>query len=191
MTTYIYARVSTNKQNITGQLETLSKAYPDAQVYHDKATGKDLNREAFRALDDRLVSGDKVVVYDLSRLGRNTADLIMLVEDWNRRDIGLVVYNLGGSVVDTSTATGRLMFTVLSAVDQMQRELQAEKAAIGMAKAVAEGKMKGRQASPETLKACQMAMEYVGKGLSKETAAKAAGIGVATLYRYIKQGKRD
>ncbi|ODS11943.1 recombinase family protein [Vibrio scophthalmi] len=186
---YIYARVSTLKQNLEPQVNELTKSYPNATLVREKASGKDLRRTEFELLNEKLNQGDIVIVYDLSRLGRNTADLINLVEDWNKRGISLIVQNLGGSVVDTSTATGKLMFTVLAAVGQMQREIQQEKAQLGIEKAISEGKFKGKQQSQKTVEACKKAMEYLDKGLSKEAAAKAVGIGVATLYRWIKDNK--
>lgn len=149
-----------------------------------------MHRTEFELLNDRLNRGDVVIVYDLSRLGRNTGDLINLVEDWNNRGVGLIVQNLGGSVVDTSTATGKLMFTVLAAVGQMQREIQQEKAQLGIERAMSEGKFKGKQQSQNTVKACMKAMEYLDMGLSKEAAAKSVGIGVATLYRWIKDNRK-
>ena len=183
---YIYSRVSTKKQSLSSQTETLTNAYPNAVLITDKASGASLERSGFEILNQKLVAGDSVVIYDLSRLGRNTSDLINLVDEWNNRGIGLIVHNLGGGVVDTNTATGKLMFTVLAAVGQMQKDLQQEKANLGIEQAKADGKFKGKQQSPETLKACKAALIDVEKGLSKEKAAKANGIGVATLYRYIK-----
>ena len=62
-----------------------------------------------------------------------------------------------------------------------------EKQQIGILRAKAEGKFKGKQQSQKTIDACIKALGYVEKGLSKEAAAKAAGVGKATLYRYIKE----
>lgn len=183
-TTYIYARVSTSKQNLEPQLDKLKAAYPNAIVIAEKVSGRDLNRQAFKDMESKLVSGDKVVVYDLSRLGRNTLDLLKLADDWSIKGIGLVVFNMGGETVDTTTATGRLLFTMLAAVGQMQKDIQAEKAAIGMAKAVADGKMKGGTVYRQ--KEIDHAIELVKQGYTKDHAAKIAGIGVATLYRAIK-----
>ncbi|HHC7402489.1 TPA: recombinase family protein [Vibrio parahaemolyticus] len=186
---FIYARVSTAKQSLDSQLDVLKGAYPRAKVITDKASGKTLERKGFEHLNSELQEGDTVIIYDLSRLGRNTQELLELVDDWSKRGIGLVVQNLGGSPVDTRTATGKLMFTVLAAVGQMQREIQNEKTQLGVDRAKAQGKFKGKQQTQKTIDACQKAMEYLGKGLSKEAAAKAAGIGVATLYRWIRDNK--
>ncbi|PMG83564.1 recombinase family protein [Vibrio breoganii] len=185
--TYIYARVSTKTQNLQTQLE-LKTIYPDAELVSEKISGvKSVDdRPEFSKLNDKLVGGNSVIVYDLSRLGRNTADLLNLIDDWKKRDIRLIVHDLGGQTVDTNTATGYLMFTVLAAVGQMQRDIQREKAAAGMAIAVAEGKMKGGR--PHKTKQIEHALKLISEnGLTKQEAAKAAGIGVATVYRALKQ----
>ncbi|MEZ8168156.1 recombinase family protein [Vibrio tasmaniensis 1F-187] len=186
---YIYARVSTKNQNLQTQLD-LQAAYPDAELISEKVSGvKSVNdRPEFSALDKKLEKGDSVIVYDLSRLGRNTAELLSLVEDWKGRGIGLVVHNLGGQSIDTQTATGYMMFTVLAAVGQMQRDLQREKAQAGMAIAVAEGRMKGGR--PHKTKQIEKALKLINEnGLTKQEAAKAVGIGVATVYRALKKPK--
>ncbi|UOE82168.1 recombinase family protein [Vibrio splendidus] len=183
---YIYARVSTKAQSLQSQLQ-LQEHYPDAGLVSEKVSGmKSVDeRTEFSKLNDKLTTGDSVIVYDLSRLGRNTSDLLSLVEDWKQRGVGLVVHNLGGQTMDTQTATGYLMFTVLAAVGQMQRDIQQEKARAGMAIAVAEGKMKGGR--PHKTKQIDHALKLIKEnGLTKQEAAKAAGIGVATIYRALK-----
>lgn len=80
-----------------------------------------------------------------------------------------------------------MILTTLPAVATMQREQMLEKQAIGIATAKADGKFKGKQQTQATIDKCIAALDYVEKGLSKEAAAKAAGIGVATLYRFIKE----
>lgn len=186
---YIYIRVSTKQQNTTGQHDTLVKHYPNNdQVFEDYASGKNLNRNAFEEMNELLVKGDRVVIYDISRLGRNTADLLTLIEDWNKREINLVVYDMGGQTIDTATPTGKMLFTLFAAVAEMQRTIQAEKAAIGMKIAVDAGKMKG--GVPHKTDAINKAVMFVTeKGLSKKDAAKACGIGVASLYRALAVNK--
>ncbi|ANP77681.1 resolvase [Vibrio crassostreae 9CS106] len=185
----MYARVSTDKQNLEPQKDELQKAYQDAELVEEKASGKDLARDEFIKLNDKLQAGDTVIIYDLSRLGRNTTELLALVDNWKVREVNLIIHNLGGQTIDTGTATGYFMFTLLSAVGQMQKDIQAEKAALGMAKAVADGKMKG--GVPHKTKQIEKALKLLDEnGLTKEEAAKAAGIGVATLYRAIKIRKQ-
>ena len=88
--------------------------------------------------------------------------------------------------IDITSAAGKMVLTTLAAVATMQREQMLEKQAIGIATAQAEGKFKGKPKSQATIDKCLKALEYHSKGLPKEASAKAAGVGIATLYRYIK-----
>jgi len=185
--TYIYARVSTVTQNLESQVGYLCDKYEVSKdnLFAEKLSGKSLDRPAFQSLKDTVKSGDTIVVQDLSRLGRNTTEVLGFIEDMKEQDVALIVDDLGR--VDVTSATGKMVVTTLAAVATMQREQILEKQALGIAKAKEEGKFKGRQQSPETIKKCRKAFGLVGtKGLSKEDAARAAGIGIATFYRFIR-----
>ncbi|MBM5021163.1 recombinase family protein [Vibrio parahaemolyticus] len=185
MTKYVYARTSTTDQNVDQQAEHLLRKHSDAVVMKEQMTGKTTDRPVFNELKSRVVSGDTVVVLSVSRLGRTTEGVLAFIKDMKDKDVSVLVDDLGG--LDVTSSTGKLVLTTLAAVAEMQREEILDKQRIGIDRAKAEGKYKGRQQSPETLKKCREAMGYVDSGLSKEKAAKAAGIGVATLYRYIKE----
>jgi DNA invertase Pin-like site-specific DNA recombinase len=187
MSSYIYARVSTDSQNVTSQVDYLLKKYvtPTENVFAESFTGKSLDRPVFNKLCSLIEGGDTLVVQDLSRLGRNTTEVLNFINEMTSRNVSLIVDDLGR--VDVTSATGKMIVTTLAAVATMQREQILEKQAIGIAKARDEGKFKGRQQSPETIKKCNKAIEYINQGLSKEAAARGAGVGVATLYRYLKQ----
>lgn len=186
MTQYIYARTSTKEQNVDQQATLLSEKYPEAQVVKEQCSGTNMARPQLEKLLGSLKGGDELIIYDLSRLSRNTADFLNLLESFDKQGIGLIVHNMGGQSVDSTSATGKMILTILTSVNQMQVELMKEKQAIGIATAKAEGRYKGRK--PTDRKRIQEAMAYLEKGLSKEKAAKAAGIGVATLYRALKTG---
>jgi len=183
MTQYIYARVSTQDQNVDQQSDELLKSYPSANVHNEKASGKDMHRPVLQELLETLVEGDSLIVYDLSRLGRNAIGVCTLAEELKQRGVNLVIHTLS---IDTSTPSGTLVLTMLAAVAQMEREMMLEKQAIGIERAKAEGKYKGKQQSPETIKACKDAHRMVTEnGLPATKAIKAAGISRATYYRYI------
>jgi len=184
---YIYARVSTVDQNVDQQVELLQRECPAAVIYKEKQSGKDLNREQFNALRNIVKGGDSIRVLSVSRLGRNTLAVLQFIEDMKGRSVSVFVHDLGG--LDVTSPTGKIVLTTLAAVAEMQREETLDKQRIGIERAQAEGKYKGKQVNPKTVKACKAALEYTNKGLSKEAAAKAAGVGVATLYRYIKEYK--
>jgi len=192
MASYIYARVSTVKQKLKPQVDYLCDKYsvPPENVFAESFSGKSLDRPTFLALKSTVNSGDTIVVQDLSRLGRNTTEVLNFIEEMKGRDVSLIVDDLGR--VDVTSATGKMVVTTLAAVATMQREQTLEKQALGIAKAKEEGKFKGRQQSPETIKKCKQAFGYINvQGLNKEAAARAAGVGIATLYRFIRALTKD
>jgi len=187
MNTYIYARVSTVTQNLESQVGYLCDKYEVSKdnLFAEKLSGKSLDRPAFQTLKDTVKSGDTIVVQDLSRLGRNTTEVLNFIEEMSDKKVSLIVDDLGR--VDVTSATGKMVVTTLAAVATMQREQTLEKQAIGINDAKERGAYKGRQQSPETLKKCRKAFGLINsKGLTKEDAARAAGIGIATLYRFIR-----
>lgn len=181
---YIYARTSTKEQNVQQQIDYLQAKYKSDSVYSDQQTGKTLERPAFIHLQTVVKSGDSIVVQDLSRIGRNTQEVLDFVESMQALGVAIQIDDMGS--VDITSATGKMVLTTLAAVATMQREQMLEKQAIGIATAKSEGKYKGKQQSQVTIDKCNKALAYVDKGLTKEAASKAVGIGIATLYRYIK-----
>ncbi|WP_299692313.1 recombinase family protein [uncultured Vibrio sp.] len=184
MTIYGYARVSTSEQSSVAQIKEITDRYPDAQIYEEKVSGKSLERPKLQSLLSILKEGDKIVVRELSRLGRTQGELMLLIEEYQAKGIEFEILNIG---VDTSSVSGKMILGILASVAQMERELLLERQALGITAAKAEGKYKGKQTNPKTILKCKEALEYVDSGMSKEKAAKAVGIGIATLYRYIKQ----
>lgn len=181
---YIYARTSTKEQNVKQQIDYLQDKYKVDYVYADQQTGKTLERPAFVELQSAVKSGDRIVVQDLSRIGRNTQEVLDFVEEMQALDVAIQIDDMGS--VDITSATGKMVLTTLAAVATMQREQMLEKQAIGIATAKSKGKYKGKQQSQVTIDKCDKALLYVDKGLTKEAASKAVGVGIATLYRYIK-----
>lgn len=185
MTDYIYSRVSTKEQNSASQSKELLQYYPAAIVYEEKKSGKNMiDRPVFQELLSTVKSGDKIIVRELSRLGRNSIQVQELFRDLDIKGVAVIIKKLE---VDSTTATGKMIIGVMAAVSEMERELMLERQKAGIAEAKAAGKFKGKQQSEKTVKACKEALQYVSNGLSKEKAAKAVGIGIATLYRYIKE----
>lgn len=123
-----YARVSTPEQSLDRQLDEL-KAHGCDRIFSEAASGK---RGAHRPEWDRalahLRAGDKLVVTELARLGRNVGDLGQLLDQLEEQGIGLQLLNLG---IDTRTAAGRLVFTMIAAVAAMERELLIERTQSG------------------------------------------------------------
>lgn len=184
MTKYIYARTSTTDQNVDQQVDKLKEKHSDGIVYKEQISGKSTDRPTFNALKEKVATGDTIVVLSVSRLGRNTVQVLEFIELMKETSVAVIVDDLGG--IDVTSSMGKLVLTTLAAVAEMQREEILEKQRIGIDRAKAEGLYKGKQQSPKTVKACKEAINLITKmDYSKMKAAKAMGISIATLYRYI------
>lgn len=137
-----YIRVSTVEQNEGRQIEAM-KQYPIEKTFTDKTSGKDTNRPQLQAMLDYAREGDVIHVHDFSRLARNTADLLKLVETLDSKGITLISNK---EAIDTSTPQGKLMLTMIGAIAEFERANLLERQREGIAIAKAEGKYKGRQA---------------------------------------------
>lgn len=135
-----YARVSTEAQNLDRQLDALKKYGVDC-IYNEKMTGTKKDRPELSKMLDRMTDGDTVVIESLSRLGRSTKDLIELVELFGERGVNLVSLK---ESIDTKTPTGKLLFTLMSALAQFERDVIAERTREGLRSARARGKVGGR-----------------------------------------------
>lgn len=185
MAQYIYARTSTTDQNVKQQADYLLKKWANANVMMEQESGKTIDRPVFNKLSQTVKSGDSILVLSVSRLGRTTTGVLQFIEQMQARGVAVHVDDLG--MIDVTSSTGKLVLTTLAAVAEMQREEILEKQRIGIERAKQEGKYKGKQQSQATIRKCEEALKLINKnGLSKEKAAKAAGIGIATLYRYLK-----
>lgn len=179
-----YVRVSSIDQNNARQKEALKK-YNIERLYEEKASGKDMERPELKSMLDFVREGDTVVVHDLSRLARNTKDLLTIVEDLKDRGITLISNKEN---LDTSTPTGRLMITMIGAIYEFERENLLERQREGIAIAKAKGKYKGRKKIkiPES-RFNDLYIRYQKGEISKKQMAEALEISRPTLDKIIKQ----
>ena len=137
-----YVRVSTIEQNEARQLASLKK-YDIDKWFIDKASGKNMDRPQLQAMLDFVREGDTVCIHDFSRLARSTGDLLKLVELFKCNGVHLVSNKEN---IDSSTPTGKLMLTMLGAINEFERTNLLERQREGIAIAKAAGKYKGRKA---------------------------------------------
>lgn len=142
-----YARVSTNQQDLSIQVEALKaqgvKDSPDF-LFTDKASGKDDNREGLQLMLTKVREGDHILVKKLDRLGRNTADMIAIIEDLSARGITIQFLDDG---ISTEGSMGKMVVTILAAVAQAERERIMERTNEGRKAAIARGVKMGRKPS--------------------------------------------
>ena len=173
-----YARVSTEQQNLDRQLDALRK-YGCDMIYNEKITGTKRDRPELSKLLDRMTEGDTVVIESLSRLGRSTKDLIELTELFQKKGVHLVSLK---ESIDTSTSTGKLLFTLMSAIAQFERDVIADRTREGLKSARARGRTGGRpKANADNVrKAVKL---YKTQQYSIREITELTGVKKSTLYR--------
>ena len=173
-----YARVSTEQQNLDRQLDAL-KTYGCDVIYNEKMTGTKRDRPELSKLLDRMTEGDTVVIESLSRLGRSTKDLIELTELFQSKGVHLVSLK---ESIDTSTSTGKLLFTLMSSIAQFERDVIADRTKEGLRSARARGRKGDRpKADAEAVK--KAVKLYSTKEYSIKEIEELTGVKKSTLYR--------
>src|SRR5664279_784631 len=135
-----YARVSTDDQSAALQEDALKQA-GCIRVFTDHASGAKASRPELDKMLDQLRPGDVVVVWRLDRLGRSLKNLIALVETLADRGVG---FRSLSESIDTTTANGRLFFSIMGALAEFERDLIRERTHAGLAAARARGRVGGR-----------------------------------------------
>lgn len=157
-----YIRVSTIQQHTDRQLADMQLD----KVFEDKLSGKDTDRPAFRAMMDYVREGDTLHVHEISRLGRNTADLLATVEKLTQNGVA-IHFHKEGIITGNNSAVSNLILTVLAGVAQMEREMMLERQREGYLAAKAAGRIgargKGRSIDREGISAALVAGGSVRK----------------------------
>ena len=177
------ARTSTleQKAGLEAQLREL-EAYGCEKIYQEQVSSV-AEREQLNAALSSLRSGDKLVVTKLDRLARSVKHLGEIVETINKADASLVILDMGGTAIDTSNPTGKLILNVMSSVAQFEREMMLERQREGIAKAKAEGKYKGRK--PTARAKTEMVLLAKKQGLSPTQIMRDLGISKTSYYRIL------
>ena len=173
-----YARVSTKEQDLSLQLDALSK-YGCDRIFTDKISSVKERQGLTDALG-YLRDGDTLVVWKLDRLCRSLPDLIKISEQIRMTGAQLVSIT---ESIDTSTPAGRLYFNILGALGQMERELIQERVKAGLAAARRRGKVPGKpRVSEEKL---ELARRELSTGRTYPEVARILGVHPQTLYRLV------
>lgn len=180
-----YARVSTRDQTAALQLDALHEA-GCTRVFEETASGAQCDRPELKAALDYMRAGDTLVVWKLDRLARSTKQLIETVEELAQRGIG---FRCLTQDIDTTTAGGRLVFTIFSAIAEFEREIIAERTRAGLDAARSRGRRGGRPPALKTRDLVRARALLRDPDISIEEVARAMGISVATLYRHLPGGR--
>ncbi len=178
-----YVRVSSVDQNETRQIEGLKK-YNIEKWFTEKISGKDTNRPQLQSMLDFVREGDTVYIHDFSRLARSTKDLLDIVEQLNSKGVHLVSNKEN---IDSSTATGKLMLTMIGAIAEFERQNLLERQREGIEIAKREGKFKGGQVKRIDEDLFNAAYsKYKIRKISKKDLAAELGISRPTLDKLLK-----
>lgn len=177
-----YARVSTDDQHPEAQTIRLREAGCEKVFVDHGVSGKLASRPELDACLGYVREGDTLVIVKLDRLGRSVRHLIDQVEQLHRIGVDLRALD---QAIDTRTPTGKMLFHILAAVAEFERDLLIERTRDGLNAAKARGRTGGRRPvlTPEKL---SIAMQQVAAGkMTMEQIAKAVGVSRATLYRHL------
>ena len=175
-----YARVSTPEQDLTPQLVALSEAGCE-KVFSDKASGVKANRAGLTDALSHARAGDVLVVWKLDRLGRTMKGLVDLAAELAERKIGMRSLTDG---IDTAGTAGKLVFHIMAAMAEMERDLVRERTTAALIIARREGRVGGRK-TVMTPKRIEAARKLLASGMTAREIAPAIGVSVATLYRHL------
>ena len=180
-----YIRVSTIEQNEQRQIEAMQR-YHIEKWFIEKVSGKNTNRPKLKEMLEFAREGDVIHIHDFSRLARSTKDLLDIVDSLNQKGIALVSNKEN---IDSSTPTGKLMLTMIGAINEFERTNMLERQREGIAIAKRTGKYKGRKAVtvPDFERHYNA---YISRQINKSELAKQLGISRPTLDRLIREFER-
>ena len=185
-----YARTSTTYQEagLEDQIIALQAAGAE-RVYREQVSAVDADRPELAKALDYVREGDVFMVTRPDRLARSTADLLAIVDGLTGRGVRVRILSMGTGAggLDTGDATSKLMLTILAAVAEFERSLMKERQRVGIEKAKAEGRYKGRAPTART-KADEV-LRRLDAGESQRVIAVALGIGKGSIDRIAKAHK--
>ena len=181
-----YARISTEGQQVARQ-EIILQNLGVERVFIETCSGKNTDRPELKKMLTFIREGDTVVIESISRLARNSKDLLLLVDEFSKRGVAFVSQKEN---IDTTTPTGKFILTVFGAIAELEREYILQRQAEGIAIAKANGVYKGRKPldCPDFDKVYQQVK--LGK-ISATEAFRQLNVSKSTYYRRVRERQRS
>ena len=182
-----YARVSTLDQNLDLQIDALKKVNCE-RIFQEKITGTKLKRPQLQEAIDYARANDILVVWKLDRLGRSLKDLLTIVNDLEKRQIGLKSLHEN---IDTTTPTGKLIFHIFASLAEFEKDIIRERTNAGLTAARIRGRLGGR---PKMLNKKQIEVLkklYYDRNTTVVDIAQIFKISKKTLYNYLNEADED
>ena len=178
-----YIRVSTAEQNEARQVEAMQDKGIE-KWFIEKISAKNTNRPQLKEMLDFVREGDIVYIHDFSRLARSTKDLLDIVEELNKKKVILISNKEN---LDTSTPTGKLMLTMIGAINEFERQNLLERQREGIAIAKREGKYKGKPVKEiDEEEFNKYYQQYITRKINKTKLAELLKISRPTLDKLLK-----
>ena len=179
-----YIRCSTVEQNEARQMKMMEEQGIE-KLFIDKASGKNTDRKGFREMMEFVRAGDMVVVESISRIARNTRDLLSIISDLTQKEVEFVSLKEN---IDTTTPQGRFMLTVFGALAELERENILERLREGIEIAKLQGKYRGRKPlEVDEKKFRSVCSKWRAKEMTATAAMKEMGLKPNTFYRRVKE----
>jgi DNA invertase Pin-like site-specific DNA recombinase len=179
-----YARVSTSQQSLDIQVKALkAEGVKENRIFTDKVTGSHVNRDGLRLLRVKVEEGDVILVKKLDRLGRDTADMIQLIKEFDGMGVAIRFLDDG---ISTEGTMGKMVVTILSAVAQAERQRILERTNEGRIEAKAKGVKFGRKPTIDRDK--MQALRDQGLGATE--IARQMKIGRSTVYKILQSPQK-
>lgn len=176
-----YARVSTSQQSLDIQIKALREAgVSESRIFTDKATGSHALRDGLTLLRLKVEEGDVVLVKKLDRLGRDIADMILLIKEFDAMGVYIRFLDDG---ISTEGSMGKMVDTILSAVAQAERHRILERTNEGRIEAKSKGIKFGRKRTVNR----EEVSSLHASGISATEISKQIGIGRSTVYKFLKE----
>lgn len=182
-----YARVSTHEQNLDLQKDALTEE-GCTKIITDEVSGTKSERKGLSKIKLMLREGDTLVVWKLDRLGRSLKDLITWIGYLEEQGVGFKSITEN---IDTTTPTGKLVFHIMGAMAEFERDIIRERTLAGLASARMRGRVGGRKPSISMHKKQELVRLYESKTTNVASICELYGITKTTLYRYVREIKPD